>query len=193
MRVVFALFLLVCMASCDPPYQEENPYLPTKQSLVNEVMNQTFVKMKMEKGLIPCGIGSGMMHQIRMLALAFDYYKEIDIDEARELLIAAGSEFLKTINSNEKIRIFLDQYPFTPKNIEISIFLRNPDGSLTEPGKLTVASIINGILKYNIRSLATGQLEIVYKESYEEAIQKVRIKQEDQKRNEHPLKTGSSI
>ena len=85
----------------------EDPFPPTKQSLSTEVMNKAFAQLKMEKELYPCGIGEGMMNQIRMLALSFNYYKEVDIEQARELLMTAGNVFLNIINSNEQIRPFL--------------------------------------------------------------------------------------
>jgi hypothetical protein len=51
--VRFVLFLMVFAASCDPPYINDNPYLPNKQSLANEVRNKTFLQLKMEKELYP--------------------------------------------------------------------------------------------------------------------------------------------
>jgi hypothetical protein len=116
------LLLIVLISSCGQP-KLENPTQPTKQTLATKVRNQTISQLKMERDLYPCGIGSGMMNQIRMLAISFDYYKEVDIDQARELLMAAGTLFLKTINSNKQIHSFLINCPFKPENIEIAIFV----------------------------------------------------------------------
>jgi len=168
-RPALFLFLIVFATSCDPPYIEDNPYLPTKQSLATDVRNKTFVQLKMEKELYPCGIGSGMMDQIRMLALSFRYYKEVDIEQARELLMTAGTLFLHTINSNEKILPYLQNNPFEPKNIQIRIFLYKTNGSKPDLGKLTVVSMINGILEYDIRNSETERLTTVYEERFEEA------------------------
>ena len=171
MRVVL-LLLIVFIAGCGTPCVAPPPP-PNEQSLVNEVRNKTFAQLKEEKELYPYGIGSEMMYQIKMLALGFRYYKEVNIAQARELLIRAGTVFLDTINSNEQIRQFLHNYPFKPENIEISIYLQKPDGSNPDPDKLTVITITNGVLDYMIDEPGTYRLLTIYKETFEEATEKL--------------------
>jgi hypothetical protein len=175
MRVVLFLFLIIFITSCDSPYPIDNSHLPNKQTLANEVRNQTFAQLKKEKELYPFGTGSGMMDQIRMLALSFRYYKEIDIEEARELLMAVGTLFLKNINGNDRIRPYLTNYPFRPENIDIAIFLQKPNGSEPDLDKLTIIEMTDGILKYSIRSSETGRLTRICKETFVEAAAKLGI------------------
>ncbi len=163
------------MASCDLPYAGDNPYMPNRGTLVSEVTNKTLVQLKKERELYPCGIGSGMMDQIRMLALGFHYYKEVDINQARELLMAAGTLYLNTINAKEEIRPFLQNYPFQAKNVEIRIFLQKPNGSEPEAEALTVAAMVDGILQYAVRIAETGGFNIIYRETFEEAAAKLSI------------------
>lgn len=85
-------------------------------------MYRVAVQLKKEKDLHPCGSGGGMMDQIGMLALSFNYYKEIDIDTGRDLLMTTGKLLLNSVNEDERIRPYLENYPFLPKNIEIRIF-----------------------------------------------------------------------
>ena len=160
------VFLILFIASCHNLNQED-PNEPSKQSLATEVLNQTILQLR-EKGLRACGYGSGMMYQIRMLALSFDYYKEIDINEARELLMTAATVFLNNVNSHDLIPPFLQNYPFTPQNIEIRIFIYQPNGNNPEPGKLVGASMIDGILKYKIMP-DEYKLETIYQETFDEA------------------------
>ena len=150
------------------------PSQPDKQSTANEVRNKTILQLKQERNLHAIGVGSGMMNQIRMLALSFVYYKEIDIETAREILVSASDLFLENINSYEKIHPFLENYPFTTKNIEIAIFLLKPDGSKPSGGNLTVISITNGILSYKTDHPDDGRLTRIYEETYEEASSKIR-------------------
>ena len=56
-----------------------------KSQLANEISNRVALQLKQEQDLYPCGFGGGMMNQIRMLALSFNYYKRIEIEQAREL------------------------------------------------------------------------------------------------------------
>ena len=109
------------------------------------------------------------MDQIRMLALSFNYYDEIDIDQARELLVVAGTKFLSTINSNEKLRPFLKNTPFTTENIEIRIFVQKPNGKEPDQGKLTVLSMVDGILSYKVDNPETNRFRTILKETFEEA------------------------
>lgn len=179
MRVFLFLFLIFCISSCDPPNNKEDRCKPNKISLANEVRNRTLVQLKKEKELYPFGIGGGMMHQIRMLALGFRYYKKVDIDQARELLMAAGTLFLNTINAKEQIRPFLQNDPFRPSNIEIRIFLQKANGSEPDPGELTVVSLINGKLKYKTTISETQPFRIVLEETFEEAAAKLGIVEEN--------------
>jgi hypothetical protein len=179
MRIFCFLFFVVFITSCDPPYVGDNPYMPSKGALVNEVTNKTLVQLKKEKELYPCGIGSGMMHQIRMLAIGFRYYKEVDIDKARELLMEAGTLYLNTINAKEQIRPFLQNYPFQPSNIEIRIFLQKTNGSEPDPGKLTVVSLLKGRLRYKAASHESQWFDILLEETFEEAAAKLGIVEEN--------------
>ncbi len=167
------LLLMIYLTSCGSLDTSNSLHQPSKQSLANQVTNETFTKLKEEKELYPFGVGSGMMNQIKMLALSFCYYKEVEIEQARELLIAAATSFLNTINNNEQIRSHLENYPFKPENIEIRIFLQKPNGSEPDLDKLTVVAVINGILEYDIRSSETKRLTTIHREKFEEAAAKL--------------------
>ena len=171
MRSVFLSLLVLFTCGCGSQLKDSSS-LPTKQSLVNDVRKKTILQLKVEKELYACGVGSRMMDQIKALALSFNYYKEVDIEEARELLLSAGMVFLDNINSNGQIRSHLSNYPFRPENIQIRIFIKNRSGSLTERDKLAVAAMVDGILEYDISSSETQCLKTIYRETYEEAVLK---------------------
>lgn len=173
MKTIIFILLTVVISSCDLPYNEYIPYLPNKESQANEVTNKAFIQLFNDKELYSCGIGSQMMNQIEMLGLYFNYYKEINIDEARELLLTAATVFLEIINKNEHIRPFLSCFPFKPENIEIRIFLAHLDGSKILPEKLCVATMIDGVLKYKADQESTHRSLTIYTESYDEAVQKL--------------------
>jgi hypothetical protein len=173
MKFILFLFLVLCITSCTSPQPEDISFQPTKGSLANEVRHRAFVQLKIEKGLRPRGVGAQMMDQIKMLALAFGYYKEVDIEEARELLVYAGRVFLGIINENEQIRPLLDNYPFKPENIQIQIVLQKPNGSEVSPGKLCIVTMRNGILNYKTDSPEGYTLLTTHEETYEEAVSRL--------------------
>ena len=108
------------------------------------------------------------MNEIQMLALAFDYYQPVSLEEARELLVYAVDEFVAAINADEKIRPYLGNYPFQPKNVEIRLFIHNRDGHNVKPGDLYVVTAVNGQLNYKIDD--KPYLKTIHKESYEAAV-----------------------
>ncbi len=175
MRYFKLLCLMVLVSSCDPPQEMLTPDAPSKMSLVNEVTNKTIIKLKAENALRACGVGSGMMDQIRMLAISFYYYNEVDINEARNLVVTACLEYLNAINSNKEIRQYLQNYPFEPKNIRIAIYITKPDGSDPDSGNLSIVTLSDGVLYYSVDRPGTMQLNTIFKETFEEAQEKVNV------------------
>jgi hypothetical protein len=84
--------------------------------------------------------------------------------------MSAIRKYLSEINSDEKIRPYLHQYPFTDKNIEIDFWIRNSDGSRVALDKIYYVSAINGILRYYTEDPEKFSRKLVHEESYEEAL-----------------------
>jgi hypothetical protein len=163
--------ITLLLTSCDPPYAQPYPWAPTKGSLADELLIKTLVQLRDEYNLIPHGTGGGMINEIHCLALSFLYYKEIDIEEGRELLMTAAKVFLDNINKNEPIRKYLNHYPFRPRSIELRLFLRKSDGSLCDPDTLRIIALVEGEIDYEM--MHDHRLITMYTESFEEAAEKV--------------------
>lgn len=173
MRIVLVFFLMVFVACCDSP-KIQNPYaLSQKEIIVNQVIKKAFAQLKKDRELYPFGTAGRMMNQIKMLGLSLHYYEPVDIEKARDLLAYSTTLFLDLINDNKDIRSYLENYPFTPENIQIRIYLQKTDGSEPDLGELTLAKMIDGTLEYIIRSLETERLVTFYKEPFEEAVSKL--------------------
>src|ERR1700733_10724001 len=122
---LFLFLTLIALNGCQISNKAEID--ENKNNLVNEIRENVFLQLKQELNLHPFGKGSRMMYQIQMLYCAFNYYGEIEIEEARKLLMKAGKVFLNEVNKNEKVHSYLANYPFTPENIKINIFLKKSD------------------------------------------------------------------
>ena len=160
--------LLLLIASCRKfphTYQISND-----EKIADEIMKNVALDLKTKLNLYPCGTGGRMMDEIKMLALAFDYYHPITIEQGRDLLVTSIDTFMKAVNDDERIRPYLANYPFEPKNIQIRIFLRNPDGSNPGPGKFAIIKSINGTLEYEIEDPPNPLFTTIHKESYQEAV-----------------------
>ena len=111
------------------------------------------------------------MDTVRMMAMSFSYDHEITIEQGRELLIYCVEKYLSAINFNEEIRPYLKNYPFEPKNIEINIFVHQPNHHNVSVGAISVVGAIKGILDYNVRQVGPPVIKQVYKETYQEALE----------------------
>ena len=170
MRYIYFILTILFLCNCNTSIC----YSPTqKGTLSNEIMKKVANQVNNETGLIPCGTGGQAMDEIKMLALAFDCHEQLNIDSARKLLITVLEKFKSEINSDSRIRQYLTNYPFEPKNIEIRIFIKNKNRSNLGKNKLCIISAINGILEYEIYTPDGFNLETIHEESYEEAIQKL--------------------
>ena len=75
------------------------------------------------------GIGESVDGKIRMLGLSFECHRQLEKAEARRLLLTCVEDFLKDINSDDKLRPHLRNIPFTDKDIRFSIHFSYPDGN----------------------------------------------------------------
>jgi len=174
-RLFICMLLTVVVTACDGPNVEVKIFHSPDSLLVDQISGEVFKQLLREKNLIPIECGGRMMNQITLLHWGFDYRKEIDIPEARELLITVTDRFLQAFNENEHIRPYLATYPFTAENVEVRIFLQNPNGSLLRPGILHVVANIEGELDYLIENPETERLQTILMESYAEAKAKLNV------------------
>ena len=166
----YAIVALLFLVGCN--FEPEEPRKPTKQEAATAVRNRTAYKLKVENDLIPCGTGSQMMGQIEMLALAFDYFQPLDIETARPLLITAVDKFLKEINEDESIRSYLNNYPFNPKNIKVTIYLYQSNYTRVPDGDLCVVDLENGKIEYEING-PDDRFHTILEETYDDAVTKL--------------------
>lgn len=158
---IITFFLFGCTGTKYKPTRESLE----KEKLCNIVTYKVATKLKNEKKLIPCGSGGQTMHGVKKLTLSFEYHKPVDIDSGRELLVSSVQAFIDAVNEEKLIRPYLSNYPFTAQNVHIEVFLREVNG-------LCFISARQGAMQYDIRN-TNGRLETIYRETYEEAVQKL--------------------
>jgi len=165
--ILLALFITT---ACHPPRTS----ISEKQKLANEVRRKAATKIKKETQLSPCGTMGQMLNEIQKLGLSFQYNQPIDIVEGRRLLIQAVNTMLDEVNQEERIHSYLIRYPFRPQNIRIAIFLSSDDGGDVECGALSVIKFEDGALEYKIDTPEKIKFITVYKETYEEALERIK-------------------
>jgi len=148
MKCFFNLSLVLLIISLAFGCNSMTCKLSEDEKIVNQITQETAKKLKEKKNLILIGTGGQMMHEIEMLAMSFNYYHEVNLEQARELLIYAINEYISDINNNQDVRPYLHEYPFTSKNAEIRIFIYGPDRNKLPSDKIGYISSIDGVLEY---------------------------------------------
>ncbi|MBI3259663.1 MAG: hypothetical protein HYZ54_09345 [Ignavibacteriae bacterium] len=153
-------------------YFYDNPPPRNYERFADKITTNVAKKLKEEHDLYLVGIGGSMMYSVETMSMSFRYYHDITLEEARKLLATAVKEYLSAINSDEKIRPYLKEYPFTAKNVEIDVLIFQANDPQALSDKIYYISAMNDLLSYYVAD-KTGQSgrRAICKESYEEALQ----------------------
>ena len=139
--------------------------------IIDKIINKTEKQLKKEKDLFMIGTGGQMMGDIQLARISFQYFHLVNLEEARALLVYTIQTFLKNINDNKEVRPYLHNYPFTTKNIEIKIFIYQPDGHYPPQGSIQFLVLRNNILSYKlVKPSEFAPWPILKEETYEEAL-----------------------
>ena len=170
---IAVIILLLGTIACGRPRSAEDRAGIEKEKIANEVIRKVATQLKKETKLSPCGTMGQMLNEIQKLGLTFYSYEPLDIVEGRKLLVKSVDAFLQEVNKETRIHPYLIRYPFAPRNIEIRILVRSPDGKDVSPGALWGMQASDGDLFYKIDNPETNSLVIIYQETYNEALQRI--------------------
>ncbi|NGX48447.1 MAG: hypothetical protein K940chlam5_00032 [Candidatus Anoxychlamydiales bacterium] len=162
LMVIGALFFC---SSCSKTEYEK------KRDLENKIIGQTWRQLEKEKNLVPAGEGGSIVEGDEFIGLYFQYFNPLTIGEARELVIYAAETFLYNLNSNEKLNELIT-HPYPMRWIEIKIFTYNPDYSDIAPPGISIIRFRRNNLEYI--TIDKKNLETIHKETYEEALEKLK-------------------
>ncbi|NGX36948.1 MAG: hypothetical protein K1000chlam2_00094 [Chlamydiae bacterium] len=164
--VLFPLFFSQVIGSA---MQSE---IPEPDLTVHQIMDDTIEILQKKYNIHPCGIG--MNGKFEYLEISFEVRRPLEKDEAREMLFDCADEFLKKINSNEKIRPYLKNYPFDLKNVGIVFFIKNIDRrDLFDPNISVSLTHHSGVVYFTNDPENTFRYKKTYKETHEEALKLV--------------------
>ncbi len=163
-RFIFSiLFCCFIFTSCsDPRHVEE----------AHRVINSFEEKMKKEN-LFMEGSGGSMMGDIQVIHLGFASYQSLNVNETRMLLVKGVETLLNQINTNQEIRPFLHDFPFTSNNIIFTITFHNKDsGDCVDPPYVAHVLLVDTKNKiiYFINDKETDRYQKIYEEPYGEAL-----------------------
>jgi hypothetical protein len=118
------------------------------------------------------GDGIGGMDKVWLLGLDFQRYgAPLTEKQARRLIIQCVDDFLMAVNNEEQLRTFLQEYPFTAKNVELAI--HNFDQNrypVTDPFIVTVSMSRGEVGYYTIEKPDSLPYKTKKYETYDEAV-----------------------
>ena len=117
--------------------------------------------------------GSFFGNHVNELFVTLSHHQAVDVDQARSMMIKGIDEFLSSINSDQKIRVFLRHYPFSYQDIEYSMDFLSPDGHFLTNGSIAYVSLVKGTVYYDVYDENAQKLVDYFEEPYLEALEKV--------------------
>ena len=152
---------------------EDQQKMEICNSIANHVTGLFTKKMQKEKELRAIGFGGAgggyPGSGLRMLSVDFECYQEMNISQARKLLLECVDGFLAEINRTPELKPFLREFPFTFRNVDISIiFISEKSRNFIHSPSIASARIDDELLMFMI--YPEDKLKILKKETYEEAL-----------------------
>ena len=126
--------------------------------------------------------GIGGMDKVWLMSLSFNRYGDpLTEKEARKLIINCVDDFLEAVNCDERLKPFLENYPFTAKNLELAIFNYDKDHVLHYFPDIAIVTNSRG--KVGFLTEDTSTKYDYYTEKYETYDEAVSILERENKTN----------
>jgi hypothetical protein len=137
---------------------------------VDQVIHQFSKEMKKEYGFRCIGDGGRMPHDVEGISVDFMSYQMVSIDEARKLEVFAIETLLRIINTHEKIRPFLREFPFKATRTRVSISFHQKDNTYFTNGSVAFVFQAKDKIYYDKTEAHSQDLVDLYEEPYETAL-----------------------
>ena len=152
-KIVIFLLLLILGSSVDAKEVKSPEYLKYVDEIVND-----FVKDMEEKHELHCyGSGGSMPHDVEEISVLFTSYRKSPIEEARKVEVSAIKELLHRINTHEKIRPFLREYPFNADRIDVSIAFQTTSYDYPLDGTVAFVYLAKNKIFYKAAEMRTKE------------------------------------
>lgn len=148
-----------------------NPFAEKKTDYVklsHKISDPFVAESKKKRGLTCIGSGGAFYTNVKEVVLSFHSNFTVSLPEARRAFIEMTEDLIARYNAYEPIRPYMDNFPFTPKNIEVSILFgkkNNDNGEIIVSGVLSV----NGFVFYTMVPPNSSSEIAEFAETYNEA------------------------
>jgi len=161
-RFLILVFLLPFCVSCESLCKEE--------ILMHQIIAQHEKVQKRKYNLDLIGSGGGIPDYITNFNLHYFSTAQVNVSEARRMFVNNVEDLLRLINSNEQLRPYMSNYPFTINNLELRLTFVNKFNKMQEPPYVANVSLINERVFYYFFDQNTNRfIDKDYIEPYSEA------------------------
>ncbi len=168
MRLMIVVMLFISLCSCHREKQPE--YIVLTDKMMVEFSNEAF----QEEQFYLSSYGGGLMDNIEEIYLGYHCKRHATLEEARELFIRYSEKLLRRINEDEKMRPYLNRYPFTENDIEFALSFVQKNNRPFADGSIAYASLVRGkITYYRYEKEGKKRFIEILKEPYQDALQQV--------------------
>lgn len=185
--ICFTLIFIISGQMSASEKDDDVPYI----RYAKEIMTPFIQNCEKEYKLDCIGTGGRFAKNVGGINIDFIACRKGTIEEARILEVKMIETLLAKVNSCNKIRPFLAEYPFMAEELNITVAFRKANNSRYSDGSVVYAFLGRGNLIYCAEDPKTGQLIDIMKEPYEEALKIVYGKASEVKKDVVPDKQKS--
>jgi hypothetical protein len=149
-----ALLILMLCIGVRLNAKESEP--PKYVSYVREIVKAFSLEMEKDYGLICMGSGGSMPKDVETIEVPFIAFRTAHIDEVRVIEVTAVQKLLNLINSHDKIRPFLREYPFKHNRVDVSISFRTSEDERPLDGSVALVFLARDQIFYRSAELRKG-------------------------------------
>lgn len=167
MKPIVAFLLFSTLVGCTKT--------PPNEVAVNQQINAFAKEMREREKMVLAGVGGSSLNQLKRI-FDFDFWteKKLTLEEARALCVRTANDFLKQVNENEKLQPYLEDHPFTIKNLNLMIGCTGPNLQRLPSEYISNITCTNGKIFYSIWSKEKNFYEEVKVETWDEALKLVK-------------------
>lgn len=181
LALISSLFAFSYCNAKDSSEKNSNKYVP----YVKKVTSEFIKEVKNESDLICSGTGGGMPYNVESIFVSFISLEPASINKARELELFCINKLLRIVNNSKKLRPYLSDYPFTYKNIDISIVFLDQSGDYHQDGEVSHVFRAKNKVFYYKKDPKTRKQVSSFEETFEEALEIINQKNDSL---DHPTK-----
>ena len=152
---------------------EHKSQKPIQETYAEELVGQYIKNVESKYNLHLTSMAWGMYGgTVNLLGPGFGTKEGLDVSRSRQLLLELASELINCVNQSEKLRPYLKNYLFTIENVQITLSYR---GNNPNQQAVKLAFLKESTITYEKIDDKTDKYETLFRESYDEAIQKLEM------------------